>query len=147
MKRLIPKQSALINRSVENLLEKTQFWISEIEFIKKEQAFLKELISQHLLELCSAANFSKTKLYLNGIEQEDITGSELTESVKNHQINLGLLIENMYLKREDEIRRDHELLKTEVKNYIQNFKYLKEQIFEIILDIMKKEKKAKLFIK
>ena len=144
MKRLIPKQSNLINRSVSGLLEKTHYWVAEIEFIKIEQDFLKDLISEHILQICSASNFSKVKLYLNGIIHEKDMGEELVDEIKAHQINLSLLLENMYLKREDDFRKNHELLKSDVKNYIQNFKYLKEQLFEIILEIMKTEKYSKI---
>jgi len=148
MKRLIPKQKApSFNNSVEYLHSKTQFWISEIEFIKIEQNFLKELLAEHIIGLCDTNNFTKAKLLLNGINHEAILGETLIESIKEHKINLGLLIENIYLKKENIFRDNHELLKTELKNYIENFKYIKEEVFELILLIMKKEKQHKLLVK
>ncbi|MFD1293940.1 hypothetical protein ACFQ5N_08845 [Lutibacter holmesii] len=145
MKRIIPIQkSSTFTNSVEHLLFKTNKWMSEIEFIEVEQNFLKELLSEHIISLCETHNFQKAKLLLNGLEHETKLGKVLLASIKDHNINLSLLIENIYLKREDNFRNHHESLKSEVINYLDNFKYLKEQVFELVLFIMKKEKKQKL---
>ena len=58
-----------------------------------------------------------------------------------------VICENIYLKKEDNFRKHHEILKIEYNNYTQNFKYLKEQAFELVLQIMKKEKEKKLLAK
>lgn len=140
-------QEPIFNSSIEHLHDKTKYWISEIEFIKIEQDFLKELLAEHVMALCTSNNFKNAKLFLKGIYHEKIVGERLIESIKKHQINLALLIESIYLKKEDSFRKDHEHLKTELINYIDNFKYIKEQVFELILLIMKKEKKQKLLAK
>ncbi len=145
MKRLIPKQKALIfNNSIEYLLNKTKKWTSELNFIKIEQNFLKELLTEHVVEFCKANNFKNAKLFLKGLEHESKFGDELIRNIDDHNINLALLVENIYLKREDNFRKNHESLKVEVINYRENFKYLKEQVFDLVLHIMKKEKQDKL---
>ena len=145
MKRIIPKQKApIFNNSIEHLLFKTKKWASEIEFLKIEQNFLKELIADHVIILCETNNFQKAKLLLSGIEHEIKLGNELLININDHNMNLSLLIENIYLKREDNFRNNHDSLKSEVINYIDNFKYLKEQVFELVLFIMKKEKQKKM---
>lgn len=133
--------------SIERLHTKAQQWISEIEFIKIEQNFLKELLAEHIIGLCKTDNFAKAKLLLNGLEHETKLGNKLIESIKEHKINLALLIENIYLKKEDTYRNNHKLLKMEVDNYIENFKYIKEQVFELVLLIMRNEKEKKLLAK
>ena len=126
MKQIIPKQKVKVfSNSIEYLHSKTHRWISEIEYIKIEQKFLKELLAEHIMGLCDSNNFTKAKLFLNGINHESILGETLIESIKEHQINLALLIENIYLKRENLFRENHEYFKTELKNYIENFKYIK----------------------
>lgn len=145
MKRIIPKQKApMFTNSIDHLLLKTKKWSSEIKFIKIEQAFLIELLSEHILGLCEANKFQKAKLLLSGLNHENVLGDELLFKIKDHSINLALLIENIYLKREDNFRKNQEYLKAEVENYIENFKYLKEQVFDLVLLIMKKEKQQKL---
>jgi len=148
MKRIIPKQKVpVFDNSIEYLHSKTKYWISEVEFIRIEQDFLKELLSDHIIGLCDTNNFNKAKLLLHGINHEAILGETLIESIKEHQINLALLIENIYLKREKLFRDNQEFLKNELKNYFENFKYIKEEVFELILLIMKKEKQQKLLTK
>lgn len=145
MKRLIPKQRVpIFDNSVEQLLQGTKKWVSEINFIKIEQDFLSELLAEHIMSSCDTNNFQKAKLLLNGIKHERKFGDELFNNIKEHNVNLALLIENIYLKREDNFRKKHELLKYEVNNYIENFKYIKEQIFDLVLFIMKKDKQEKL---
>lgn len=149
MKRVIPKQQkvAVYKHNIDYLHSKSKQWISEIKFINVEQNFLKELLAEHIIGLCDSNNFTKAKLFLNGINHEIKLGDKLLNSIKEHNINLALLIENVYLKKEGAIRENHKFLKTDVKNYIENFKYIKEQVFEIILHIMKKEKQQKLLAK
>ena len=147
MKRVIPNQkNSIFNSSIEDLLIKTKEWSNEISFIKIEQGFLKELLGDHIIGLCETHNFQKAKLLLKGIEHEEKLGQELINSIEEHNINLSLLYENIYLKREDNFRNYHEYLSSEVKNYIENFKYIKEQVFDLVLEIMKKEKERKLLL-
>lgn len=138
------EKSTNFDNSIERLHAKAQQWISEIEFIKIEQNFLKELLGEHIIGLCTTNNYAKAKLLISGIEHETILGNKLMKSIKEHKINLALLIENINLKNEKTFRNNHNLLKMEVKNYIENFKFLKEQVFELVLLIMKNEKEKKL---
>jgi hypothetical protein len=145
MKRIIPKQKSQVFRNnIPYLLSKTNIWISEIEFIKIEQDFLKELLAEHVIGLCDTDNFTKAKLLLKGINHEAIVGESLIESIKEHKINLGLLIENIFLKKENIFREQHGFLNNEVENYFDNFKYLKKEVFDLILIIMRKEKQQNL---
>jgi len=130
--------------TIERLHSKAQRWISKIEFIKIEQNFLKELLAEHIIELCKTDNYAQAKLFINSIEHEANLGNKLIESIKEHKINLALLMENIQLKKEDAFRNNNKLLKNEVRNYIENFKNIKEQVFELVLFIMKKEKEKKL---
>ncbi|NEW79178.1 MAG: hypothetical protein GZ086_07055 [Gelidibacter sp.] len=133
--------------SIERLHNKAQHWISEIEFIKIEQNFLKELLTKHIIGLCKTHNYDQAKMLLISIEHEAKLGNKLLESIKEHKINLALLLENIQLKNENKFRDNHKLLKMEVKNYIENFKYIKEQVFELVLLIMRNEKERKLLSK
>jgi hypothetical protein len=141
----IPKQKEpIIYNSFEYLHKKTQNWLLEISFIKTELIFLKELISQHVIAICKSNNFNDAKMYLTGIEHEILLNDKLIASIKKHAINLSLLTEGVYLTKQQEIRKKHTLLKVEVDNYIENLKYMKQQTFELILKVMKKNKSKKL---
>lgn len=138
------QRTPYLKAGIEQLHQKTTKWISEIEFIKIEQDFLKEMLSEHIISLCEMENFKTAKLFLNGIEHEGKLGAKLLLDIKDHKMNLALLMENIYMKKEDDFRKKHTELKLELDNYIQNFKYIKEQVFKLVLQIMKKEKQQKL---
>ncbi|MCF6181775.1 hypothetical protein [Lutibacter sp.] len=141
----IPKQKEpIIYNSFEYLHKKTQKWLLEIDFIKTELFFLKELIDEHVIEICNSKNFNDAKMYLNGVAHEISLNEKLTKSIKAHSINLSLLTEGIYLTKQKEIRKNHTLLKIEVENYKDNLKYMKQQIFELILKVMKMNKSKKL---
>jgi len=147
VKRLIPKQNKLKpNCSIEHLHKNTLKWISEFQFIKVEEEFLKELLAEHIIEFCSEKHYSKAKLLFKGISHETILREELINDIKEHKINLALLLENIYLKKESVFRKTHEILKKEVYNYFENFKYIKQEIFELVLTILKNEKQKRLVI-
>ena len=128
------------NLSIEQLLNKTKKWISKMEFMKLEQNFFKELINRYIIKSCTPTNYNKAKLLLNAVNNEIIIEAKLFESIEEHRVNLSLLIENIYLKKEADFRTNHNDLKNEIINYFSNFDCIKEQIFEIGLLVLKKEK-------
>ena len=130
--------------SYENLFEKTQRWISEIDFITIEQDFLKELLSEYIIGICKAHNFEQAKLLLESISDEKTKGSLLKEAIVKHQINLSMLLEGVFISKEETCRKNNKNLKNEIANFINNFKFIKRQTFELILKIMKLEKQQKL---
>lgn len=146
MKKIVPNKPC-DELTFEQLHNEIRGWVSEIEFILIEQDFLNEIIVEHTLEICSTSNYKKAKLFLNGIEHEEKLGKELIKNINEHRVNIDLLIENIYLKKEKEFRKNHELLKLEVKNYTENFRYIKQQVFELVLHVMKLEKQQRLLAK
>lgn len=146
MKAINPKKPCN-ELTFEQLHTEVKNWVSEIEFILVEQNFLREIIVEHTLEICSTSNYKKAKLFLNGIDHESKLGKKLIENLKEHQVNIDLLIESIFLKKEKEFRLNHELLKLEVINYTDNFKYIKQQVFELVLHVMRLAKQQKLLAK
>ena len=143
MKKIVPNKPC-DELTFEQLHEKVQDWLSEIEFILVEQKFLNEIIVEHTLEICNTENYAKAKLFIRGIEHENKLGKELIEALNKHRVNIDLFIENIYVNKEKEFRNNHKLLKLEVSNYIENFKYIKQQVFDLILFVMKNEKQQRL---
>ena len=142
MKGIIPKQKNIIfNRSIEKLHKDCTIWLSEVKFIQLEQFFFRNILKNHIIEFCDAQKFKAAKLYLSSIEHEYLLGNQLRNSINDQKVNLALLMENIYLKREDRFRENHDFLTIDVQNYIESFKNLKEKLFEIILTIMEEKKK------
>jgi len=138
------RKSIIFNCTIEHLQYKSQKWLTKINFTNTEQQFFEELLTEHIIGLCKNNDFKNAKLLLRGIDYEKKLSAKLIASINEHKINLALLIENIYLKKESVFRTNHEFLKLEVTKYIQNFKCIKKQVFALVLKIMKREKQKKL---
>ncbi|WP_111707780.1 hypothetical protein [Lutibacter citreus] len=147
------KKNILVNKytffkdSILHLQDETTEWISEIKFIAVEQNFLKEMLESYILKFCRGDRFNKAKLLLNSLNIEGEFDEQLQESLREHRVNLALLIEDIYLKKEEDFRENHKQLRLEVSNYIQNFRCIKEQVFELTLLVMKIEKQKEAITK
>ena len=71
------------------LHRKTQKWISEIEFVRVEQEFLKELLSEHIIEFCNSHNIETVKELLVKIEEENELGTNLLKSICRKFLGYG----------------------------------------------------------
>jgi hypothetical protein len=107
-----------------------------MKFTLREQQFYDDLLVKHFLEKCETGTFKSMKLYLKGIEHEMKFGKSLLTSLEEHRMNLALLMENIYQKREDAFRDTHRHLNMEVGNYTENFKFIKEKLFELVQEIL-----------
>lgn len=115
-------------------------WIKELEFISKEQVFFREMLVNYVMDQCRADCYKKAKLLLNSIDNEKELLKKLLSDIEEHKINLSLLIEKIYMKRADYFREQHSLLKKDMTNYLENYRYLKEQLFSLILYVLKLKK-------
>ena len=130
--------------TIKQLYNNSKNWIKEIEFIQIEQDFFKELIIDHTMEICNSSNYSEAKFLLESIEHENELGEDLAHEVIEQRVNLALLLDNIYLKKEKEFRSKYDALSIEMSNYIENFKFIKKEVFKLILQVMKKEKQQRL---
>lgn len=137
-KRLIPKKSLpYFTKSIYELYEESRTWIEDLEFIEKEQVFFREILLNYVMDECCADCYKKGKLLLKSIDNEKMLGKQLYNELNEHKMNLGLLIERIYLKREDQFRELHLSLKESSENYMSNYKFLKEQLFKLILRVLR----------
>ena len=134
MKRLIPKyRTPIFPNSIHELQDKTLLWIDELQFIQKEQFFFNSLMEECIMEHCSLSNWKQAKLLLSSIQNETELATKLLIRLKNHKMNLGLLLQHIYTKREDQFRDTHRFINNEFKNYVENYRCLKDQLFTLVL--------------
>ena len=134
----------LHKNGIGRLHKKTQKWISEIEFVKIEQEFFKQLLSAHIVKLCSTHHLETAKALLNEIEEENNIGARLTQSIYDQRLNLSLISENIYVKQDADFRTIQKSIKIEYRNYKVKFKEIRDRVFELVLHTIKKERQKKL---
>ena len=115
-------------------------WINELEFIKDERIFLEHLLGSHFLALSTPKLYEPTKELIKELKKSENRRDELLVTIKIHKKRIAILIEDMDLLEKLEIKNEHSKIKVEFVNYIRDFKKVKKNIFDMIKEIMKKDK-------
>ena len=145
MKRKNPAYKFVEWSSPEELHEATLNWISELEFIKDEQQFLDVLIKNHTLQLISGEIYSQSQAIVSELSKEEKEIKSLLKGVRKHSNELEILIDGIdQIQEENKYKEDHYVLKIEVSRYCDNYKMTKREIFNLIMQIMKRKKQKRL---
>jgi hypothetical protein len=121
-------------------------WINELEFIKDERIFLEHLLGSHFLDLSTPKLYEPTKELIQDLKKVENRGNELLVTIKIHKKHIVTLIEQTGFIEKIEIKKEHNKIKMEFGNYVLNFRVVKKYIFDMIKEIMKKNKQ-KILIK
>jgi hypothetical protein len=111
-------------------------WITELDFITDEQAFLENLLSSHFLELSSSDHYEATRKLIKKLKEVEKTGVELVDTIELHNKHMATLIESKQLEYDHALEGEHEKIQMEFDNYLVKFKYVKKKIFNMIKQIM-----------
>lgn len=115
-------------------------WIKELEFIKDERIFLEHLLGSHFLALSTPKLYEPTKELIKELKKIENKGEELLVTIKIHKKRIVTLIESNGFMEKIEFKNEHYKIKYELVRDMINFKEIKMKIFDIIKEIMKKDK-------
>ena len=111
-------------------------WITELDFIADEQAFLENLLSSHFLELSSSDHFEATRKLIKKLKEVEKSGNDLIDTIELHNKHMATMIESKQFEYDRKLEEEHEKIQMEFDNYLVKFKYVKKKIFNIIKQIM-----------
>lgn len=132
-------------RSPEELHEDTIEWLSDLNFVKVEQSFLEELIKENTINLISGDTFTKSKEIVNKLSENIKKVEELHDKVQAHSNGLEILVDEVKQeKKEERFKQEHHLLNAEISLFMIDFRDIKNEIFELIKNIMKQNKQKRL---
>lgn len=134
------------SKSIYDFHDETVKWINELEFMNDEQVFLESLLSSHFLELSTSEHFDTTRKLIRKLKEVEKMGKEIMDATELHNKHMATMIESFQQEYNETIERDHERIRTDLQNYIVQFRYVKKKIFAIIKEILVVHKK-KLLIK
>ena len=135
------KMNSRKNEEKKNELhEEVQLWIKELEFIKDEHNFLKQLLSTHFLELSSKSSYDPTKRKIELLKATDQKRKEIQGALLSHDQNIAKLYKSFKEEDLEKLVIEHDKCKQEVKLLELNFRYTKKKIFRVIKDILKAHK-------
>jgi hypothetical protein len=131
--------------SPEEMHKATLSWISELKFIADEQLFLNSLVKSYTAQLIEEHIYDRSKELVGAILDAENDLNELLKEVQAHENQLEIMIDDVDQPRMEKAYRDTHLeLMNTMGNYLEDYRSLKKQLFELLSKIIKKDKKQRL---
>lgn len=119
--------------------------LSDIKFIEDELHFLRDLITEHTLELIHEKTFEESKKIAEKLDAHEHTAQQLFKDLKKYQHNLQSLLDDVEIPYELENYKDiHYKLMIRLMGFYADVKKTKRQIFKTFAELMKKDKQKRL---
>jgi hypothetical protein len=131
-------------KSTDELHHDYKLWVSEINFIKDEIRFLEHLLSENYIDFLAAGLHKKIEASVKQISVEKNIGTTLQELINKQEKTLAELIKTQNVSSNKNYLESHKKIEIEVNNYLEKYKDLKQQIFKVVEDVMKKKEQKKL---
>ncbi len=131
-------------KSTEELHNDARQWISEVRFIKDEIRFLEHLLSDNYINFLASGLYKKIEEYVNQISLEKKAGATLLGLINEQEKILSELIKTNCVTDNKNYLENHKKLEIEVNAFLKKYKNLKQQIFKIVENVMKKTTQKKL---
>ncbi|WP_046756688.1 hypothetical protein [Kordia jejudonensis] len=134
--------------SPEEMHEDSLNWLSELNFIKDEHFFFGNLLQTFSVPLSELDVFSNEKEIIDVLNRSQRRTNTLIEAVTTHERELKIMVDGINQPVDEKKYKDtHRDLKVETLAFLENYRMLKTQIFDIIKEIKKEEKFRTLFDK
>lgn len=131
--------------NAEEMHEGSMLWFSELKFIRDEQFFLNTLVQSFTLQLIDAKSYQDSKKIIDRLQHAEKDIVPLFKKVQVHENQLEIIVDDVdQLKMEKAYLATHEELQSAMNGYTQRYREIKEQLFKLLITIMKKEKQKRL---
>ncbi|MFP2997324.1 hypothetical protein ABN763_15505 [Spongiivirga sp. MCCC 1A20706] len=126
--------------SAEDMYALGKSWLSEIRFHIDEHAFLEKLLAQHFVKLSTQDYFHKTQQWITELSRNQERAKKLHTTIRKHQNKIEVLIDNEnQFEEEAKVKATFNQLIQKYNEYHQQFRNLKQNIFDLISSLMKQE--------
>lgn len=124
--------------SAEEIHKSSLAWLSELNFIKDEHLFYEDLIKTFTIELLELQDFASDKELVIAINRSEKRNNILINAVIAHEKELEILVDGIDQPTDEKAYREtHKKLALEIGQFLQEYKLLKTQVFDIIKHIKK----------
>lgn len=129
----------------EEMHRQTNRWLSEFLFVKDEQRFLNNLLTDHTTAVLENTLLEKAKLLaieLLELEQEQDKNYQL---LQEHRNRLEVLVDAIDQKEmEKSYRRQHAILNAKVEAFVDRYRNHKKDLFRFITNLRHSQKYKRL---
>lgn len=131
-------------KSVEELHHDAKIWISEINLIKDEIRFLEHLLSEKYIDFLSEGLHKKIEDSVQQLSVQKNIATTFLGLINSQEKILAELIKYNSVSSNKNYLENHKKLEIEVTSYIKKYKELKQHIFKVVEDVMRKKEQKKL---
>lgn len=134
--------------SAEEMHRESLEWLSQLEFVKDEHLFFEDLIKSYTLQLIQPEKFAHNKEIIDAINRSEKRNDQLIDAIKHHENKLQILVDGINQPKEEiEYRNEHKALLNKLNDFLKYYRSLKTQLFDIVKQIKKEEKRRLLLEK
>lgn len=126
--------------TIQKLHLDTQKWKSSFFLMNDELVFIEQLLHSYIFEPNTPNLFERLQDYLERLKHIKTDKTNLQDLMVQHENNLGGSIECKNSKFDEDVYVEHEKLKANVVNCLQQFQILKSEIFNYAGGILKRRR-------
>lgn len=126
--------------TVEKLHFDTQKWKSAFFLMDDELVFIEQLLHSYVFEPNTPNLFERLQDYIERLKLINSDKTNMQKLIIQHENNLGGSIECKNSKSDEDVHLEHEKLKANVANCLQQFQILKSEIFNYAGGILKRRR-------
>lgn len=120
-------------------------WISALKFVKDEQLFLNDLVKAYTLQITGLGLLEKSRKLVTSISNAEAEADKILKKAQVHENQLSIMIDDVdQPKMEKAYTETHRDMIFAIETYLTNYRILKGSLFQMISEVMKKEKQKRL---
>ena len=145
MKTTQSKINYVVWLSPEVMHDASRKWLSELEFIKGEQLFFKDLVKSYALQLIDSKHIDESRKVIDQLNKVKKKTTLLVEFIQNHENELKIWEDSIDDSNEEErYKTEHRKLIIDVSKFFQNYRVFKTKLFDLIKEIIKEQRQKRL---
>ncbi len=131
--------------SPEDMHAETIQWLSELYFVKDEQDFLNSLVKHYTTQLADAIRLDKSRAIVGSLLEAEKEVNILLKKVQAHENQLEIMVDDIdQPTMEKAYKETHKELTEIIQAYLEEYRGLKKQLFDLVSKVIKKEKQHRL---
>lgn len=131
--------------SAERMHEMSKNWLSDLYFIKDEQQFLEDLITNYTQKIIDANDLERAQTATTALYRTKRGNEKLIQDLVKHEQELEVIVNGIdELEEENKYKKAHREFTSVVSAFYYDYKAVKFEIFNLIKDLMKQDKMSHL---
>lgn len=131
--------------SPEDMHTETVQWLSELNFVRDEQDFLNRLVKHYTIQLADARMLDKSRAIVGAILEAEKEVKVLMKKIQAHENQLNIMVDDIdQPAMERAYKETHKELMILMQRYLEEYRELKKQLFDLVSKVIKKEKQQRL---